>query len=73
MKHQTGVNVVKNYADDEEKFQKNLQTINTIFIDGEGEYKREPISIDIEAFKIFIEQLRKDIYEARIWSRYAKR
>lgn len=56
--------MVKNYADDEEKFQKNLQTINTIFIVDEGEYKRVPISIDIEAHKIFIEQLRKDIYEA---------
>ena len=59
-----GVNVVKNYSDDEEKFQNKLQTINTIFVDTDGDYKRENISTDIEAFKVFIEQLRKDIYEA---------
>lgn len=58
-----GVNVIKNYGDDEEKFQTNLQTINTVFIDGDGEYDRKKIEIDIEAFKVFIEQLRKDIYE----------
>jgi len=59
-----GVNVVKNYNDDEEKFQNKLQTINTIFIDTDGDYKRETIQTDIEAFRVFIEQLRKDIYEA---------
>lgn len=59
-----GVNVIKNYSDDEEKFQTNLQTINTIFIEGDGDYDRKKIEIDIEAFKVFIEQLRKDIYEA---------
>lgn len=59
-----GVNVIKNYGDDEEKFQTNLQTINTIFVDGDGDYDRKKIEIDIEAFKVFIEQLRKDIYEA---------
>lgn len=64
MKLQTGVNVVKNYSDDEEKFQKNLQTYNTIFIDDDGEYKREKIETDIDAYKVFIEQLRRDIYEA---------
>lgn len=64
MKRQTGVNVVKNYSDDEEKFQKNLQTYNTIFIDDDGEYKREKIETDIDAYKVLIEQLRRDIYEA---------
>ena len=59
-----GVNVVKNYSDDEEKFQKNLQTYNTIFIDDDGGYKREKIETDIDAYKVFIEQLRRDIYEA---------
>lgn len=59
-----GVNVVKNYADDEEKFQKNLQTINTVFVDEDGDYDRKKIETDIEAHKVFIEQLRKDIYEA---------
>lgn len=64
MKLQTGVNVIKNYSDDEEKFQKNLQTYNTIFIDDDGDYKREKIETDIEAYQVFIEQLRRDIYEA---------
>lgn len=64
MKRQIGVNVVKNYSDDEEKFQKNLQTYNTIFIDDDGEYKREKIETDIDAYKVLIEQLRRDIYEA---------
>lgn len=59
-----GVNVVKGYSDDEGTFQKNLETYNTVFLDKDGEYKREKINIDIEAFKVFIEQLRKDIYEA---------
>ena len=59
-----GVNVVKNYNDDEEKFQNKLQTINTIFVDTDGDYKREAIITDIEAYKVFMEQLRKDIYEA---------
>lgn len=58
MKLQTGVNVIKNYSDDEEKFQKNLQTYNTIFIDDDGDYKREKIETDIEAYQVFIEQLK---------------
>ena len=59
-----GVNVVKNYADDPGKFQKNLQTLNTIFLDKDGEYDRKSPKIEIEAYKTFIEQLRKDIYES---------
>lgn len=64
MKLQTGVNVVKNYSDDEEKFQKNLQTFNTVFVDEDGDYDRKQIATDIDAYKVFIEQLRRDIYEA---------
>lgn len=63
MKHRTGVNVVKNYGEEVNTFQKNLQTYNTVFLDADGDYKRENITLDIEAFKVFIEQLRKDIYE----------
>lgn len=58
-----GVNVVKNYAEDIKKFNKNLQELNTIFLDEEGDYKRENTTIDINAFKEFIELLRRDIYE----------
>lgn len=61
--HQTGVNVVKNYAGDIKTFNKNLQELNTIFLDPDGDYKRENVSIDINAFKEFIELLRRDIYE----------
>lgn len=64
MKHQIGVNVVKNYQDDAGKFQKNLQIFNTVFLDEDGDYDRKKIEIAIEAFKVFIEQLRKDMYEA---------
>lgn len=58
-----GVNVVKNYAEDIKKFNKNLQELNTIFLGESGEYKRENVTIDINAFKEFIELLRRDIYE----------
>lgn len=58
-----GVNVVKNYAEDIKKFNKNLQKLNTIFLDEDGDYRRENITIDINAFKEFIELLRRDIYE----------
>lgn len=58
-----GVNVVKNYQQEAGSFQKNLQTFNTVFLDSDGEYDRKNIEITIEAFKSFIEQLRKDIYE----------
>lgn len=58
-----GVNVVKNYQAEAGTFQKNLQTFNTVFLDDDGEYDRKSISISIEAFKEFITQLRKDIYE----------
>ena len=49
-----GVNVVKNYAEDIRKFNKNLHELN----------KRENTTIDIEAFREFIEILRRDIHEA---------
>lgn len=58
-----GVNVVKNYQDIAGTFQKNLATFNTVFLETDGEYKRETIEIKIDAFKVYIEQLRKDIYE----------
>ena len=58
-----GVNVVKNYAEDIKKFNKNLQELNTIFLDEDGDYRREKVEIDINAFKEFIELLRRDIYE----------
>lgn len=58
-----GVNVVKNYQEEAGTFQKNLQTFNTVFLDTDGEYDRKNVEITIEAFKAFIEQLRKDIYE----------
>lgn len=58
-----GVNVVKNYQSEAGTFQKNLQTFNTVFLDTDGEYDRKGVQISIEAFKEFITQLRKDIYE----------
>lgn len=58
-----GVNVVKNYQSEAGTFQKNLATFNTVFLDDDGEYDRKNIELNIEAFKSFIEQLRKDIYE----------
>ncbi len=58
-----GVNVVKNYQSEAGTFQKNLATYNTVFLDDDGEYDRKNIELNIEAFKSFIEQLRKDIYE----------
>lgn len=58
-----GVNVVKNYQQEAGTFQKNLATYNTVFLDEDGEYDRKNVEVNIEAFKTFIEQLRKDIYE----------
>lgn len=58
-----GVNVVKNYQSEAGTFQKNLATFNTVFLDEDGEYDRKDVNLNIEAFKSFIEQLRKDIYE----------
>lgn len=58
-----GVDVVKNYSEDAEKFQHNLQTLRTVFIEEDGDYHKEQGSIDIEAFKGTIEQLRKDVYD----------
>jgi len=58
-----GVNKVKNYQAEAGTFQKNLATYNTVFLDEDGDYDRKDINLNIEAFKSFIEQLRKDIYE----------
>ena len=58
-----GINVVKNYQAEAGTFQKNLATFNTVFLDEDGEYERKDVNLNIEAFKSFIEQLRKDIYE----------
>ena len=46
-----GVNVVKNCAEGYKKFNKNLQELNTIFLDVDGDYKRGNVTIDINAFK----------------------
>lgn len=61
--HQIGVNVVKNYSEDVKKFNKNLHELNSIFLEEDGDYRRENTTIDINAFKEFIELLRRDIYE----------
>ena len=58
-----GVNVVKNYQEESGTFQRNLATYNTVFLDDDGEYDRKNTELNIEAFKSFIEQLRKNIYE----------
>ena len=58
-----GVNVVKNYQQEAGSFAKNLAVFTTIFLDSDGEYDRKNIELNIDAFKSFIEQLRKDIYE----------
>lgn len=59
-----GVNVVKGYAGDNKKeFQKNLQTYNTVFVQGDGDYKREGVTVDVDGYKQFIQELRKDIYD----------
>lgn len=58
-----GIHTVKGYSEEVEKFQKNLQTFKTIFLDEKGEYDFKQGTIDIEAFKTAIEQLRKDIYD----------
>ena len=58
-----GVNVVKNYQEESGTFQRNLATYNTVFLDSDGEYDRKNTELNIEAFKSFIEKLRKDIYE----------
>lgn len=62
------VKVVKNYAAKPETFCENLNTFNFVPIQTDGDFKFETPQINIEAFKVFIEKLRKDIYEARIWS-----
>lgn len=59
-----GVNVVKNYAEDIKRFNKNLHELNTIFLEEDGDYKRENTTLDIEAFREYIEILRRDIHEA---------
>lgn len=58
-----GVNVVKNYQAEAGTFQKNLQTYNTVFLETDGDYDRKSVEINLEGFKAFITQLRKDIYE----------
>lgn len=58
------VKVVKNYAQKAETFCENLNTFNFVPIQTDGDFKYESPQINIEAFKVFIEQLRKDIYEA---------
>lgn len=56
-----GVDVVKNYGESAERFQKNLQAFKTVLLAENGEYKKEYGTIDITAFKEAMEQLRKDI------------
>lgn len=60
-----GIDVVKNYWQGEiEKFKRYINTWGAVFLDKEGEYRRESVTIDINAFDVFIKQLRKDIYES---------
>lgn len=58
------VKVVKNYRDKIENFCENLNTFNFVPVQIDGDFKFESPQINIEAFKVFIEKLRKDIYEA---------
>lgn len=58
------VKVVKNYAAEIETFCENLNTYGYVPIAGDGDFKFESPQINTEAFKMFIEQLRKDIHEA---------
>ncbi len=58
------VKVVKNYTQKVEELCENLNTFGLILVQGDGDFKYESPQINIEAFKTFIEQLRKDIYEA---------
>ena len=58
-----GVHVVKGYQEAIEKFQHNLQTFRTIFLDEDGEYDYKQGTIDITAFEKAIEQLIKDVYD----------
>lgn len=60
-----GIDVVKNYWQGEiEKFKRYINTWGAVFLDKDGEYKRESVNIDINAFDTFIKQLRKDIFES---------
>jgi len=58
------VKVIKNYNQKVEELAENLNTFGMILVAGDGDFKYENPKIDVEAFKAFIEQLRKDIYEA---------
>lgn len=58
------VKVIKNYRDKIEEFVENLNTFNVVPVAMDGDFRFETPQINIEAFKAFIEQLRKDIYEA---------
>lgn len=58
------VKVVKNYSAKIETFCENLNTFGYVPVATDGDFKYESPQINIEAFKVFIERLRKDIYEA---------
>lgn len=58
------VKVIKKYRDKIEDFVENLNTFGVVPIEADGDFRFETPQINIEAFKSFIEQLRKDIYEA---------
>lgn len=58
------VKVIKNYSGKAEDVSENLNTFGLMLVHGDGDFKYENPQINIEAFKVFIEQLRKDIYEA---------
>lgn len=58
------VKVIKNYAGKAEDVAENLNTFGLMLVQAEGDFKYENPQINIEAFKVFVEQLRKDIYES---------
>lgn len=58
------VKVIKKYRDKIEDFVENLNAFGVVPVEADGDFRFETPQINIEAFKSFIEQLRKDIYEA---------
>lgn len=58
------VKVIKNYNGKAENVSENLNTFGLILVQTDGDFRYENPQINIEAFKVYIEQLRKDIYEA---------
>lgn len=58
------VYVVKNYGGtDASEFRKNISTYRTVFVSDDGGLDSVKIDINTEAYKVHMEQARKDIYE----------